>query len=165
MPWGFNQELPNYNEAFFLLATVAMITVKILPIFIAAIVRETYFFIKIMQPLLKSCNLLVQTIIENGVKQIKITEENLSQSYILCQLLRIKTIVSGSKCIKHFFLFLPLFPLYLSAEWPINVSLKYMPKSSWPINICLKYSMITLTKTLWPLPSYVLNVRSLKWGF
>ena len=64
MPWGFNQELPNYNEAFFLLATVAMITVKILPIFIAAIVRETYFFIKIMQPLLKSCNLLVQTIIE-----------------------------------------------------------------------------------------------------
>ena len=61
---GFNKELPNYNEALFLLATVAMITIKILPIFIAAIVRETYFFIKIMQPLSKSCNLLVQIIIE-----------------------------------------------------------------------------------------------------
>ena len=39
------------NEAFFLLVTVAMITVKILPIFIEAVVRETYSFIKIMQPI------------------------------------------------------------------------------------------------------------------
>ena len=37
------------NETFFLLATVATITVKILPIFIEAVVRETYSFIKIMQ--------------------------------------------------------------------------------------------------------------------
>ena len=50
---------------------------------------------------------------ENGVKQIKITEENLSQNYILCQLLRTKTLALGSKCIKHFILFLPLFALYL----------------------------------------------------
>ena len=50
---------------------------------------------------------------ENGVEQIKITEENLSQSCILCQLLRAKTIASRSKCIKHFFLFLPLFAWHL----------------------------------------------------
>ena len=54
---------------------------------------------------------------ENGVKQIKITEENLSQSCILCQLLRTKTLASGSKCIKHFILFLPLFALYLLSGW------------------------------------------------
>ena len=41
----------------------------------------------------------------------KITEENLSQSCILCQLLRTKALDSGSKWIKPFFL--PLFALYL----------------------------------------------------
>ena len=86
---------------FFLLATVAMITVKMfLHIFIAEVVRETYFFIKLVQPIRLNYN---------GVKQIKITEENLSQSCILRQLLRTKTLASWSKCIKHFFLFLPLF--------------------------------------------------------
>ena len=50
---------------------------------------------------------------ENAVKQIKITKENLSQSCILCQLLRTKTLASESKCIKHFFLCSPLFALYL----------------------------------------------------
>ena len=53
---------------------------------------------------------------ENGVKQIKITEENLSQSCILCQLLRTKTLVLGSKCIKHFFLIFTTICL-ISAEW------------------------------------------------
>ena len=51
---------------------------------------------------------------ENGVKKIEITKGNLSQSCILCQSLRAKTLVSGSKCIKQFFLsFSPLFILYL----------------------------------------------------
>ena len=112
-PGWFYMELPN--EAFFLLATVAMITVKILPISIAAVVRETYSFIKIMQPISPNYNW------ENGVKQIKITEENLSQSCILCQLLGTKTLVSGSKCIKHFFLFLPLFALYLLSGCDVSV--------------------------------------------
>ena len=62
-----------------------MITVDVLPIFIAAEVRETYSFIKIMQPISSNYNW------ENGVKQIKITEENLLQSCILCQLLRTKS--------------------------------------------------------------------------
>ena len=53
-PGWFNMELPN--EAFFLLATVAMISVKILPIFIAAVFRETYSFIKIMQPISPNYN-------------------------------------------------------------------------------------------------------------
>ena len=67
----------------------------------------------------KSCNLLVQTITENGVKQIKITEINLSQSCVLCQLLRTKSLASGSKCIKHFLLFLPLFDLCLLSEFDL----------------------------------------------
>ena len=114
-PGWFNMELPN--EAFFLLATVAMITVNILPIFIAAVVREIYSFIKIMQPIIPNYNW------ENGVKQIKITEKNLSQICILCQLLRTKTLVSGSKCFKHLLLFLPLFTLYLLSECDLfNIS-------------------------------------------
>ena len=44
---------------------------------------------------------------------MQIIEENLSQSYILCQLLRTKALASGSKCMEHFSLFLPLFALYL----------------------------------------------------
>ena len=47
-------ELPN--EVFFLLPTFAMITLKMLPIFIAAVFRETYFFIKIMQPIIPNYN-------------------------------------------------------------------------------------------------------------
>ena len=71
----------------------------LLPISIAAVVRETYSFIKIMLPIRSSYNW------ENLVKQIKITEENLSQSCILCQSLRTKTLASGSNYIKQFFYF------------------------------------------------------------
>ena len=81
-----------------------------LPIFIAAVFRETYSFIKIMQPISPNYNW------ENGVKQIKITEENLSQSCILCQLLRTKTLPSGSKCIKYFFWIFTTI-CFISAEW------------------------------------------------
>ena len=65
---------------------------------IAAVVWETYSFIKIMQ---NRPNYNCQ----NRVKQIKITEKYVT-----------KTLVSGSKCIKHFFKFLPLFALYLLIE-------------------------------------------------
>ena len=87
-PGWFNMEL--CDEAFSLLATVGMITVKILLIFIAAVARKTYSSIKIMQAISPNFNW------ENGVKQVKITEENSSKSCILCQLLRAKTLVSGS---------------------------------------------------------------------
>ena len=61
-----------------MLATTIMITVKkFLFIFIAAVVRETYSFIKMLQTISLNYNW------ENGVKQIKITEENLSQNCIL----------------------------------------------------------------------------------
>ena len=43
----------------------------------------------------------------------KAIEENLSQSYILCQFLRTKTLTSRSKFIRQFYLFLPLLALYL----------------------------------------------------
>ena len=85
---------------FFLLAPVAIITVKMsFTHFHSSSVRETYSFIKIMQPVNPNYNW------ENEVKQIKNTEENLSQSCILCQLLRTKTLAPGSWCIKHFFYF------------------------------------------------------------
>ena len=111
---------------FFLLATVTMITVKkFLPIFIAAVVRETYFLIKIMHPINPNFNW------ENGVKQTKITEENLSQSCILCQLLRTKTLASRSKCIKYFFLFY----LYLSYICWVDVNyltcIVFLKSHSW----------------------------------
>ena len=49
---------------------------------------------------------------------MQITEENLSRekkSCILYQLLRTKTLASGSKYIKHFSSPLPLFTLYLQS--------------------------------------------------
>ena len=81
----FNMDLPN--EAFFPLRNRGYDHCKkyLLPILIVAVVRETYSFIKIMQAISLNYNW------ENGVKQIKITEENLSQSCILCQLLRTKS--------------------------------------------------------------------------
>ena len=101
----------NYpKKLFFLLANVAMTTLKMsFTHFIAAIVRETYSIIKILQHISPNCNW------ENEVKQIKITEENLSQRCIFCQLL--KHLASGSKCIKHFSLFLPPLALYLLSGW------------------------------------------------
>ena len=44
---------------------------------------------------------------------MKITEEKLSQSCILCQLLKTKTLASGLDCIRYFFKFLLQFALYL----------------------------------------------------
>ena len=49
----------------------------------------------------------------NQVKPTKITEENLSQSCILRQLLRTKTLALMIKMHQTVFLFLPLFALYL----------------------------------------------------
>ena len=50
---------------------------------------------------------------ENGVKQIRLMKKIRHKSCILCQLLRTKTLASGPKCIKHFFLFSPLFAWYM----------------------------------------------------
>ena len=98
----------NYSvKDLFLLVTVTKVTVKyLLPIFIAAVVRETYSFIKIMQSISPNYNW------ENGVKQIRLLKTICHKSCILCQLLRRKTLASGYKCIKYF-LFLPLFALYM----------------------------------------------------
>ena len=97
-PWRFPIDLPN--EEFFPPSSRCYDHWKkviFLPIFIAAVVRETYSFIKIMQPITPKYNS------ENRVEQIKNTEKKLSPSCILCQLLRTKTVASGSKCIKQFF--------------------------------------------------------------
>ena len=106
-PEWFNMELPN--EEFFDLRNRCYDHCKN--------VFSTHFHSSSCQgsiPSSKSCNLLAPTITEKvGLKKIKITAENLSKSCILCQLLSTKTLDSGSKCIKHFFLFLPLFALYL----------------------------------------------------
>ena len=81
-----------------------------MPIFIAAVVRETYSSIKIMQSISPNYNW------ENGVKQIRLLKKICHKSCILCQLLtlaidtRLKTLASGSKCIKHFFYFYHYLP-------------------------------------------------------
>ena len=91
-PGWFNMELPN--EASFPFSNCCYDHCK-------TVARETYYsFLKIMEPISRNY------IWENGVKQIKTTEQNLSQSCILCQFLRTKTLASGSKSIKHvFFIF------------------------------------------------------------
>ena len=166
-PGWFNMELPH--KAFFPLSNRCYDHCKniFLPIFIAVVVRETYSFIKTIQPISPNYNW------ENGVKQIKITEENLSQSCMLCQLLRPKTLPPGSKCIKHFlFYFYHYFPyiccvnvnyltrlVFLKSSWWLvwifcastslrkqnikNISgpSKILKNISWPINIRLNYFM------------------------
>ena len=87
---------------FFLLATNAMITVKcFLPNFLAAVISETYSFIKTMQPISPNYNWEIR------VKQIKITEENLSQSCISCQLLRTIRIKTHQTFFFYFYYYLP----------------------------------------------------------
>ena len=103
-PWG-KGDIPwmiwhgiIQRSIFFLLATVAMITVKIsFTHFHRTIFRETHSFMKIIQPISPNYNRKYR------VKQIMIIEEKSSQSFILCQLLRTKTLASGSKSIKHYF--------------------------------------------------------------
>ena len=73
---------------------------NVLPIFIAEVVKKAYSFIKIMKPISPNYNW------ENGAKQVKITEENLQQSCILCQLLRTKTLALG----QYFFNFYHYLP-------------------------------------------------------
>ena len=114
--WYLPLELPNetwnYPMKHFLflptVATVAMITFKMfLPIFIAAVVRKTYSSIKIMQPLSSNYNW------ENGVKQIKITEEYLSQKLYLVSTAKGKDPSIRVRMHQTFFSILPLFALYL----------------------------------------------------
>ena len=93
-PGWFNMELPN--EAFCPLSNRCYNHWKN-AFYLFSYFRETYSFIKIMQPTSPNYNW------ENGVKQIKIIEENLLQICILCQLLRTKTLASGSKYVKHFY--------------------------------------------------------------
>ena len=114
MPWMIWHGITQ--GSIFPLSNSSMITVKIFPIFIAAVFRETYSFIKIMQPISPNYNW------ENGVKQIKITEENLSQSCILCRLLMVK--------MQTFFFILPLFALYLLSGWIYLTCLVFL-KSPW----------------------------------
>ena len=90
-------ELPN--DAFFcLLATVAMITVKMhFTHFHRISCQGNYSFIKIIKPISQNNNW------ENGVKHIKITEEKSLQTCTLCQLLRTKTLSIRVKMHQNFF--------------------------------------------------------------
>ena len=73
----------------------------------AAMVRETYSFIKIMQFVSPNYNG------ENGVKKIRLTEENFSQKLYLVSIAKKKDPNIRVKMHQTFFLFLPLFVLYL----------------------------------------------------
>ena len=123
MPWMITWNYPI--KCFFLLATVAMITAKISFIHFHNRDRETYSFIKIMQPISPNNNW------ENGVKQIEITEENLSQSIILCQLRRTNTLASGSKCIKNIFFYFYHYLPYICWVDVIYLTCLVFLKSPW----------------------------------
>ena len=106
-PWWCRIELAN--EAFFPLSNRYYDHCKSIfyEIFIAGVVTETSCLIKTKQSISPNYNW------ENGVKQIRSPKKIGHKSCILCQLLRTKTLTLGSKCIKHFPLFLPPFALYL----------------------------------------------------
>ena len=95
----------------FLLATVILITVKMPFIhFHSSSCRGNYSFIKIMQSVSPNYKW------ENGVKQIRLLKKICHKSCILCQLLRTKTLASGSKCIKYFFYFYHYLPYICWAD-------------------------------------------------
>ena len=102
-PGWFNVEL--YNKTYFPLRifSAAMVTVKMSFTHFHSCIGNILLH-QTMQPISLNYNW------DNGVKQIKITAENLWQSCILCQLLRAKTPASGSKCIQHFFYFYHYLP-------------------------------------------------------
>ena len=119
---------------------------------------ESYSFFKIMQPISPNYNW------ENGVKQLKIIEKNLSQSCNLCQLLRTKILSSASKCIKHFFFYFYSYFPYLASLCTNPFHLenkitkiehkkifcdpsKILKNISWPINICLYKNLLALLLT------------------
>ena len=121
-PGWFNMELSN--EAFFSLSNRCYDHCKNVS-YSFSVVRETYCFIKIKQHISPNYNW------ENRIKQIKITEENLSQSCILRPLLRTKTLASGSKCIKIFpFSFCHYFP-YICWVNVIYLTCLVFLKSPW----------------------------------
>ena len=124
MPWMIYHGITQWSIFSSLQPSLGSLKNCLLPIFIVAVIRETYSFVKIMQPISPNYNW------ENGVKQIKITEENLSQSCILCQLLRTKTLASGSKCIKHFFYFYHYLP-YICWVDVIYLTCLVFLKSPW----------------------------------
>ena len=120
----FSMELPS--EASFPLSNRYYDHCKkcLLSIFIAAVVREIYSFIKIMQSISPNYNW------ENGVKQIRLLKNICHKSCILCQLLRTKTLASGSKCIKHFFYFYHYLP-YICWVDVIYLTCLVFLKSPW----------------------------------
>ena len=96
-PGWFSMELPVKD--LFLLATITMITVNMsFTHFHSSSCQGNIFLHQNHATYYISTNYNW----ENGVKQKKITEENLSQSSILWQLLRTKTPASRSKCITYF---------------------------------------------------------------
>ena len=108
-----------------LLATVAMITLKMsLTHFHSSSCQGNIFLHQNHEPISSNYSW------ENGVTQTKITEENLSQSCIFCQLLRTKTLASGSKCINFFFWF---YHYLLCIYWVdvIYLTCLVFLKSSW----------------------------------
>ena len=87
---------------------------------------------------------------ENGVKQIRLLKKIRHKSCNFCQLLRTKTLASGSKCIKHYFCYFYHCLPYVS--WINAICLTY--------NVFLKCSWCLVWIYCAPL-SYILNQRSL----
>ena len=108
-----------------------------------------------MQLISSNCNW------ENGVKQIKITEKKLSQSCILGQLLKTKTLASKSKCIKHFFCFYCYLP-YICWVDVIYLRCLVFLKSSWLFSLHISCSNPLNYENRASTPSkYIRNIWSL----
>ena len=135
-PGWLNMELPN--EEFFPLSNLAMITVKLF---------FTDFHSNICQGNIvlhqNHASYSLKYNWENGVKQIEITEENLSISCILCQLLRTKTLVSGSKCIKHFFYFYHYLPYIFWVDVIYLTCLVFLKSPWWLVWIYCASTLLT----------------------
>ena len=94
---------------FFLLATIAMITVKMSFTHFHSSSCQGSIFLHQNHAIYNYVNSPSYNW-ENGVKQIRLLKKICHKSCILCQLLRTKTLASGSKCIKHFFYFYHYLP-------------------------------------------------------
>ena len=128
------------KKIFLLTSLQWSLSICFLSISIAAVVRETYFFIRIIQSFSPNYNW------ENGVKQIKITDKNLSQSCILCELLRTKTLALGSKCMKHFFYFCRYFSCFRWVDewmWFYLTCLVFLKSPWWLVSIFCALTPLT----------------------
>ena len=137
---------------FFRLATIAMITVKMsFTHYHSSSSQRIIFFHQNHATYSSKLSLRKWSSTDKDYRRKFVTK-----LYVICSMLRAKTLASGSKCIKFFFIFTTICLVWLvCASTPTKIEhkkifcgpSKVLINVSWCINICLKYFM-TLTKIL-----------------